>query len=254
MGHSTVEEMAEYYIGEIKSIQPKGPYLVGGSSFGGLAAFEIAQQLRRNGEEVALLALIDTGTPDYPRRLPGTGRLRAAAYDAVRRFQHHQETLALIGRGKRLDYIRERWGKVMLKYKRLPRRTYKATVRSIYSNVGRTDSIPKKYLQLEDQIWQAGQAYEPKTYSGKLTLFVAEAQPLGVVPDKTLGWDHYIDGSIEIIDVPGHHGSIVLEPYVRVLAEKLRQCIDDTIVPISTEISGPETTLRQRRIYDVAHA
>ncbi len=62
---ATIEEMAAHYAGEIRRVQPRGPYRIGGWSFGGLAAFELARQLRAAGEEVELLAVIDT-TPGLP--------------------------------------------------------------------------------------------------------------------------------------------------------------------------------------------
>jgi pimeloyl-ACP methyl ester carboxylesterase len=57
---SRIEGMAGYYIEAIREIQPQGPYLLGGWSFGGVVAFEMAQQLHSSGEQVALLALIDS--------------------------------------------------------------------------------------------------------------------------------------------------------------------------------------------------
>ena len=57
--YTRVEDLAAHYLKDVKAICPKGPYLLGGHSFGGLVAFEMAQQLRRAGEEIGLLALID---------------------------------------------------------------------------------------------------------------------------------------------------------------------------------------------------
>jgi thioesterase domain-containing protein len=62
---STVEDIASGYLKEIRSLQPQGPYYLGGHSFGGLVAFEMAQQLRRQGQEVALLALLDPTNPQH---------------------------------------------------------------------------------------------------------------------------------------------------------------------------------------------
>jgi len=67
----TVEEIASGYLTEIRSLQPQGPYYLGGHSFGGLVVFEMAQQLRRQGHEVALLALLDpAGMGNLQRRVP----------------------------------------------------------------------------------------------------------------------------------------------------------------------------------------
>ena len=58
--HSCIEEMAAHYLSEIRTVQAKGPYQLGGFSFGGLVAYEMACQLLAQGEEVSLLALFDT--------------------------------------------------------------------------------------------------------------------------------------------------------------------------------------------------
>src|SRR5205085_1980189 len=55
----TIEEMAAHHLSELIRVQPEGPYYLGGYSLGGMVAFEMAQQLRRCGRDVALLAIID---------------------------------------------------------------------------------------------------------------------------------------------------------------------------------------------------
>lgn len=60
-----VEEIASYYIREMRSHRPKGPYSLLGYSFGGIVAFEMAQQLRALGEQVGLVGLVDTCNPTY---------------------------------------------------------------------------------------------------------------------------------------------------------------------------------------------
>jgi amino acid adenylation domain-containing protein/FkbM family methyltransferase len=56
----TIEEMAKHYLGLIREVRPRGPYLLGGASMGGMVAFEMAHQLQAIGEEVSMLALMDT--------------------------------------------------------------------------------------------------------------------------------------------------------------------------------------------------
>jgi hypothetical protein len=65
--HGNVEEMAAEYIREIRRVQPEGPYTVGGGCVGGIVAFEMAQQLRRAGQEVRPLVLIDSFIPRWSR-------------------------------------------------------------------------------------------------------------------------------------------------------------------------------------------
>jgi aspartate racemase len=224
VGHASVEEMAEFYIKEMQTLQPEGPYFLGGSSFGGLAAFEIAQQLHAQGHKVALLALLDTGTPDYPKLLPGTTVLRSKIYRFVRRVQHHRDSLRLLNSQDRVKYVRKIADKARRNYYRKFNDRYRKAGRKFYSM--RKQPIPGNLIQLEDKIYRAGQKYVPQLYPGKITLLRATNQPLGIYPDPTLGWEGLAAGGIEIREVPGHHGSIVAEPYVRILAEELRVCIE----------------------------
>ena len=93
-----VEDMASFYLGSIQDVQPHGPYILIGYSFGGLVALEMAQRLRRSGEEVALLVLVDA----YPhlRFLSPTQRLRLIAQRANRVL--FQIDKRLIRRARRL--------------------------------------------------------------------------------------------------------------------------------------------------------
>jgi acyl carrier protein len=72
--HETFAEMAEAYIAEMRTVQPHGPYLLGGFSGGGITAYEIAQHLTRAGEEVALLVMLDTPLPFPPPKLSARDR------------------------------------------------------------------------------------------------------------------------------------------------------------------------------------
>ncbi len=75
----TVEEIAETYVREIRRVQPHGPYLLGGFCLSGAVAFEIAQQLKRAGETIALVAVIEAA-------LHNTGALGRAAGHCCRSF------------------------------------------------------------------------------------------------------------------------------------------------------------------------
>ncbi len=80
----SVEEMARRHIERIRAIQPHGPYHLAGHSFGGIVAFEMAHQLRALGEEVALLAILDSFPPDPgahppPDHVGPLGRLKRLA-------------------------------------------------------------------------------------------------------------------------------------------------------------------------------
>ena len=68
--HVSIEDMAAHYIRAIRRIRPHGPYLLGGRCLGGLVAYEMARRLEARGEEVALVAVLDSGGPLAPPRHP----------------------------------------------------------------------------------------------------------------------------------------------------------------------------------------
>ena len=80
-----MEDLAAAYIAEVRAVQPEGPYFLGGLSFGGIVAFEMAQQLYACGQEVGLLALFDTPTPWASAPKPPFQRL-AGHLQNLRRF------------------------------------------------------------------------------------------------------------------------------------------------------------------------
>src|SRR4030095_9055074 len=88
-----VEDMAAHYINELRSVQPTGPYFIGGRSLGGMIAFEMARQLRAQGHEIGLLALLDTYPSGYAKLLRDQSTLRAQMGRAVARTKAHLTNL-----------------------------------------------------------------------------------------------------------------------------------------------------------------
>jgi thioesterase domain-containing protein len=65
---TSVREMAARYISELRSVQPQGPYALGGYCFGGLVAYEMAVQLMDAGEKIDLVAMFNAPSPSYNQR------------------------------------------------------------------------------------------------------------------------------------------------------------------------------------------
>jgi thioesterase domain-containing protein len=59
-----------------------------------------------------------------------------------------------------------------------------------------------------------------------VALFKAEKQPLGIVPDPTLGWGEFIKGDLDIHEIPGHRLGILSEPRVQITAAKLKEALE----------------------------
>jgi thioesterase domain-containing protein len=194
----TVEEMAAHYLAEIREFQPEGPYYLGGSSFGGLVAYEMARQLEAAMQTVALVAMFDIAV---------TGSEEPGRIDNFRyRVTLHWRNLQVLDRGERIGYLRE-------KARRLAARVHYRI-------------IPSRAIQSVEEAahWAAGR-YVPGEYSGGITLFRATEQPPWIHSDPMLGWGNLAKGGIEIYDTPGHHADLVRDPRVRVLARQLEDAL-----------------------------
>ena len=216
----TVGQMAAHYIEEIRAFQSHGPYYLGGSSFGGLVAYEMAQQLRAAGEVIGVLALFDTNGPGYPRLLPTTTAWQQKWNWWRDRVSLHWGNLRAGSGREKLTYTRDkaqRWNKQM-RWKR------QHLWDRIREQVGQV-FWPVAIKQARVVGYRAATTYEPKPYPGQVTLFRATEQPRGICPNQTLGWGPLVQGGLKIYSTPGHHGAIVREPRSRVLAQQLTDAL-----------------------------
>ena len=184
---TTIEEMAARYVEAVRGVQTEGPYLLGGWSMGGLIAYEMAQQLRALGQEVALLALIDRAAFDAAPQ---------ARDDAVLQFWFEQT----------IESVREQ---------------AEATGGEL-SQVGPT--MYHRLFQVYKANHRAVEQYVPRPYAGRVTLLRAAETPV-VTPDPTLGWGELAAG-VDLLVVPGTHTSMLYEPEVRELAGRLHACVE----------------------------
>jgi aspartate racemase len=191
---SQIEALAARYLEEIQAVQPRGPYLLGGICFGGVVAFEMAQQLQAQGERVALLALVEPSSP----RAPSLGFYLRLAISMVRRFVqrfgHHSRELGDRDSVEQKAYLR-------LKAK-------------VVANM-----------------WALAR-YAPEPYPGTIHLFLTRGS-LMLDQNPQLNWRRMAAGGVEIHEISGNHDWItgandteIEETHMQVLAEQLRACID----------------------------
>ena len=208
-----VEDMAAKYLREMQTIQPQGPYFVGGYSFGGIVAYEIAQQIRSQGQEVALLAMLDTCRPGYERRLSFKRRILLHINNIFRRGH------------KYIAHKAKGW------YKQFHYNTKQ--VCNHYFPTGSHVILPedKKYLEISNAHKQALNTYVFRPYVGKLTLFRTRdenrTEAIGLEYDSHFGWGEIVMGDLDIKYIPGSHLSLLNEPNVRVLAKQVKICLED---------------------------
>ncbi|MHB9133662.1 MAG: AMP-binding protein [Armatimonadota bacterium] len=217
----TVEEMAEYYLHQLRDFQPEGPYLLGGYSFGGVVAFEMARQLQAQGAQVDLLVLFDTSSPSFrgqKKPMPAHARASVEKYRhmGLLRFLRTRST-SLAKACKRLLVV------TLFHWGRLTGQPFPARLRKDGGFL---------FYKL------AKRRYHPAHYPGDLTLFRVTGSPLRPVVEGDLGWGEHIDGAVDIRVVPGHHLDMFSSEHVPHLAEVLRACLfeaqrrqDDTVMP-----------------------
>jgi aspartate racemase len=202
----------------MRELQPHGPYFIGGRSLGGMIAFEMAHQLRAQGQEVGLLALLDTYPSGYARLLRDQDLLRARLGRAASRTKAHLANLRSLSLRDQLRYV-------IGKSKFAPRKMKSHLWRRVYSSFeNRGRPLPRALQDIKELNSLAVRAYVPKIYDGHVTLFWA-SQDLRASVDFVEGWRALAGGGIEVHEIPGSHLDIVKEPHVQELAKKLSECL-----------------------------
>ncbi len=211
--YKRVEDMASHYIQEIQTIQPQGPYFLSGYSFGGLVALEMAQQLHRQGEQMGILVMIDTCRSEYKKRSPFRKRIPIHLKNVFRKGPEYFWQKA-VGWKLQLQYYFQQRSKGVTPY-----------VFNVVQNLSATD----QHLAIIDANNQALKEYTIQVYPGRVTLLRTEDEnrdnAVGIQYDPQFGWGDMITGGLDIHYVPGSHLSLLSEPHVQVVAEKLRNCL-----------------------------
>jgi thioesterase domain-containing protein len=139
----------------------------------------------------------------------------------MQRVDLHVGNLLLLETEGKLRYARE---KAMLVKGRL-KWSIKKRIKKLRTRLSRSavNSVPGEDQQEMDVALQPLREYVPRIYPGHVTLFRASKRP-ECDDDRDLGWGKLAEG-VEIHEIPGYHGSIVMEPRVRILAEELQACL-----------------------------
>jgi amino acid adenylation domain-containing protein len=196
---SKVEGLAAEYLTEIKSIQPTGPYLLGGICSGGVIAYEIAQQLQAQEEQVALLALVEPIMPPKPGLRSYASFSKGVFRRILQRLNHHSTTF------KQLSHAEQR-------------------------------NFARLKTKLIANSW-ALRRYAPQSYPGEIDLFLSSGS-LQSTPNSQLDWCNLATYA-RVHEIPGTHDSItgtgdtpIEEAHMRVLANKLSTRIDEISINV----------------------
>ena len=214
--HTTIAEMAQAYLAEVREVQPHGPYYLGGYSGGGVVAYEMAQLLRSLGEPVAFVGMIDSWCPQMKQR------------SKLSRVMLHLGRLIKSG-------PMYPWGIVKVRRDRwiAARNTEKARRQG--------GSMPQEQRGYEVQFAfeHAFQTCQVKPYDGDVWLFRAEDQHLGTryVLDRFLGWRPFVaEASLLVSVCPGNHFTMCTEPNVQVLCRQVMAGMDQAMAKFADPV------------------
>ena len=202
--YSSVAEMADEYLRELRAFQPQGPYYLLGDCVGGAVAVEIAQALKEQGEEVALLVLLDAERPMY---------YSSALLEIKRlweRVQHMTDVLR--------QFVRPVEG------------TRRQVVSEVLERKLRRARLSRSPITTTDHIYEQRVAYQRllkkhrlRRYSGHIKLIVSDDLYPFV---RLLGWTGFADGGVEVLRTPGDHQTFRAQ-YSKEFGQQLRRCIDE---------------------------
>ncbi|MEZ4660085.1 MAG: AMP-binding protein [Caldilineaceae bacterium] len=190
--NSMIRDMAALFVKEMRTIQPEGPYDLGGFCYGGELAFEMAQQLRAQGQTTGLVALIYV----YLEGAAHLPRLRD-------RLAPHFKNFINGNSAAKRTYLKIFAHKVI-----------ERTSRRLMPSVSRRLVPPP-----------ADGSYLPLYFPGRITLFNPSDDSEGVYHDPYMGW-RGLAADIEVYAIPGDKQTIFKEPNVQILAEQLRHCLN----------------------------
>jgi amino acid adenylation domain-containing protein len=212
-----VERMAEAYLKEILALQPTGPYHLCGLSFGGVVAFELAQQLTRSGHQVGLLALLDTHPPGHAELLPLRERTRERMRSWQIRVQGHWGEISK----------QEDWRAYLRKKSKTAQRRLKSWIwRWRYQRqTDRKPDLPTDLRDVREANTLAARRYITRPYPGKVTLLLAAEHPMSTKAALRRIWSRIALGGLEVTEVPGDHVTLIEPPHSSVLAQQLRACL-----------------------------
>ncbi len=198
--HDTVEEMAAAYIAAIRTVRPHGPYLLGGACTGGVIAYEMAQQLRAEGEEVAALVMMDTTLvgPQPPHYVD------ARALSPLHRFG------VLVDRhlGHLLIRAPRAWAAYIAQRARVKYHNGAGALAMVMKEA------PSAVRGVYEQNLRAIFAYVPRPYPGSACMIVSSHEASRTVFDRRLCWAEIVQGGLVVRFAPGDHEHMLDEPNV----------------------------------------
>ncbi len=213
-----LEDIVSKYINEIKSHNPKGPYLIAGLSAGSLLAFEAARQLEKLGDKVGLLGVFDYSLESTKRHQPAYKKLTNALVEFIPRKLHFIKTL--------FKFKSEAWA--------YQKKFIKLRVNGILARLGKDipdDDDPSldHFYKIMDAYFAAFEKYDIKPYNGVIDLFRSEKKLYYLKDPKYLGWHPYAKKGIIVHEVRGDHDHMITGEHCYSFARTLQDAVNRSL-------------------------
>lgn len=231
----TIESLAASYIRAIQQTQRTGPYYLGGWSFGGLVAFEMAQQLQRAGEATAALVVLDTPAPGLQHYLGVRQSLRVIAQTVVGGAWEYLRDYGYLAGGSRERPTQTRSASThlvsLLRLRSLGASFLnRASVASVVPAESRLllyhlPTVREMFRLLRTGVMSTLR-YRPSVYSGRVTLLRTDAHGAEGAHSSLLGWDTVSNWTVQVRPIPGNHLTVLRQPHTPVVAEVLEAVLD----------------------------
>jgi thioesterase domain-containing protein/acyl carrier protein len=213
-----ISQVAAEYLTLIRSVQRRGPYLLGGYSYGGIVAYEMAHQLLQLGEDVALLVLFDTENPNVPAREYSLGERIAVNWRSSQSGNVAGKLLQLGGR----------FSSGLIQ--RLRTESETASARKLLKQGVRADDERLRYVQIREANLEALEAYRATELDATMLLFRSDEISDKFDLSEDYDWTPMVRRLL-IERVPGKHLDIFDEPNVSIMADKLRRRLEELVSP-----------------------
>jgi thioesterase domain-containing protein/acyl carrier protein len=220
--YRTVEGIATHYLKEIYTVQPHGPYRLGGNCFGGLVAFEMANQLLKEVKKVDLFVLLNPAS-----RKTGTSKVVSPPiWTKVNDQRHLLQLISSFRSGSHwndvLNRVKGRMSGHMLNLVGSVKRATQKTICTIYECLGVSIPVSLRSRYILEIYAQALQYYVARPFQGDMVVFLGQDFPRQL----RVNWSKQCTGSVTIHDVPGDHAGVLEDRNVKVWAVKLAACLE----------------------------
>jgi thioesterase domain-containing protein len=258
--YTSVEDIAALYLEEIQTVQPAGPYLIGGFCTGGLIAFEMAQQLRRLSRDVELLILVDPPNPgmigDRALATPNATHVEPGNRPLAGRVRRYVQKLSSLGPREKAIQVwdtvkeksREGWvkapragsalaGKIALHAAQIPNRIGAGAIKSAKQLLGRVcyftgaGAIPASVVNfyLEAMYARAARGYQAGFYPGRVIVLNTEDAHW----DARQGFER-LTGSLKVVEIDAKHDHVMYYgDQIQLVAEKIKLYLEQAQAKVS---------------------